>query len=189
MVHTYLYPNSRSSPQPPHVQSLCNWRGRELREHPHVDNCPSRHARAMKLAAAAAAIACTNAISGEPEKKQKWKKEKNQCEKSSNHEWYLHTINRDIYFLIFLLVAVVVVGFFPFSVWLIILSIIHALILLCCADTTRKNCNFGFFFQILKPKLGFLNKNMITEKSKFSFQFRTTVKKPNLNISTVHSFP
>lgn len=66
LVSTYLYPNSRSSPQPPHVQSLCNWRGRELREHPHIDNWPSRQARAMKLAADAAAIACTNAISGEP---------------------------------------------------------------------------------------------------------------------------
>lgn len=70
-VSTYLYPNSRSSPQPPQVQSSCNWRGRELREHPQEANWPSRQARAMKLAAPAAAMACTNAISGEPAKKKK----------------------------------------------------------------------------------------------------------------------
>lgn len=65
-INTHLYPNSRSSPQPPHVQSSCNCFGRAEREHPHVVSCPSRHARAMKLVTAADAIAYTNAISGDP---------------------------------------------------------------------------------------------------------------------------
>lgn len=64
--HTYLYPYSMLSPQPPQTQSLLKSFGLPDLEQLHVFKRPSLQARAIACATPAALIACTNAASRLP---------------------------------------------------------------------------------------------------------------------------
>lgn len=68
-LQTYLYPYSKLSPQPPHIQSFFRSFGLFVLPQEQVDKRPSLHALDTEYATPAEANACANADSLLPETK------------------------------------------------------------------------------------------------------------------------